>query len=105
MSGIVDSPASAPCGAFAPLRFVQYLERTNRGERIQRAAGQREAMAAGGEECRRSCAARAARHVGTPRLADVSPVPEPAGYAPVRTQPVVTIQQLLPIGSIIDVTV
>lgn len=105
MSGIADSPAFAPCGAFEPLLFASYLERVNRGEQIQRAAGRRVAKAAGGEECRQSRPAPAARYMGTPRLSDVSPVSNPSGYTPVRTQAVVTIQQLLPIGSIIDVTV
>ncbi|MFI4881466.1 MAG: hypothetical protein ACIAQU_02650 [Phycisphaerales bacterium JB064] len=105
MSGVADIPAHAPCGPFQRLCFAEHIERVNRGEQIQRAAGRRVAMAAGGEECRQSRPAPAARYDDTPRLAEVSPVAQPAGYAPVRQQAVITIQQLLPIGSIIDVTV
>ncbi|MEO1278883.1 MAG: hypothetical protein AAFV77_08005 [Planctomycetota bacterium] len=105
MSGIADSPIHVPCGAFQSLRFAERLARENEGERVERAAGRRESMVAAGEECCRSCPAPAARDEFTPRLADVSPVPEDGGTAPPREAVQITIQQLLPIGSIIDVTV
>lgn len=104
MSGVPDIPAGLHYEAHQPLRFGEYLQRINRGEQIQRAAERRSATAAGGEECRHTCHAPAARQAGTPRLAEVSPVPVP--YAPpIRLTPPATIQQLLPTGSIIDVTV
>lgn len=105
MSGIADSPATYNHGAFEPLRFAEYIERVNRGEQIQKAAGRRDAMAAGGEDCRCSRPAPAARDAHAPRLAEVLPVASPSGHAPIREAHQVTIQQLLPIGSIIDVTV
>ena len=105
MSGFVDSPAFAPCGAFEPLSFARYLERTNRTEHPRPAAESREAMATDGEASRQRCVSAAVRDAGVPRLADVSPVSDPQGYTPVRTDPVISIQQLLPTGSIIDVTV
>lgn len=104
MSGIPDSPAGLHVGAHQPLRFGEYLARINRGEQIQRAAERRGTVAAGGEECRRWCHAPAAPQAGTPRLAEVSPVASPAGFAP-PPNPGLVIQQLLPTGSIIDVTV
>ena len=52
MSGIADSPATHNHGAFEPLRFAEYIERVNRGEQIQKAAGRREPKAAGGEDLR-----------------------------------------------------
>jgi hypothetical protein len=102
MSGFADIPAKTCYEAHQPLRFGEYLERINRGERIQRAAERRSAPAAGGEACRRRCHAPAAQRAGTPRLAEVSPVPA-REMLPVRFTPHATIQQLLPTGSIIDV--
>ena len=104
MSGVADIPAGLHYEAHQPLRFGEYLRRINRGEQIERAAERRSAPAAGGEDCRRRCHAPAARQVDVPRLADVSPVPDREA-APVRFTPQASIQQLLPTGSIIDVTV
>jgi hypothetical protein len=104
MSGIADSPAGLHCGAYEPLRFGEFLARINRGERIQRAAERRSAAAAGGEECRRTCHAPAAPEARAPRLAEVSPVALRATYPPPGS-PGLVVQQLLPTGSIIDVTV
>lgn len=105
MSGIADSPIHVLCGAFQPLRFAERLAHENEGERVERAAGRRNAMVAAGEECPRSCPAPAARDEFVPRLADVSPITQDGGQAPAREAVEITIQQLLPIGSIIDVTV
>lgn len=103
MSGIAHSPAPHHIGAFEPLRFAEFIERINRNEGNQRAAGRPDATAAGGEDCRCSRPAPAARISSAPRLGEVSPVARPSGIAPVRVAFVVTVQQLLPIGSIIDV--
>ncbi len=103
MSGVADIPASH-CHWGQPLRFGEYLQRINRGEQIQRAAERRSALAAGGEGCRRRGHAPAARQVDVPRLAEVSPVPL-RETLPVRFTSQATVQQLLPTGSIIDVTV
>ena len=105
MSGIADSTILVPCGAFQPLRFNEHLARVNQGERVERAAGRRISTAAAGEECRRSCPAPPARDEFRPRLADVSPTPDAGGQAPPQQAVQITIQKLLPIGSIIDVTV
>lgn len=108
MSGVADIPAglcySTGHEAHQPIRFGEYLRRINRGEQIERAAERRSAPAAGGEDCRRRCHAPAAPRAGTPRLAEVSPVPA-RETQPVRFTPLATIQQLLPTGSIIDVMV
>lgn len=104
VSGITASPIGLHHEAYQPLRFSEYLENRNRAQAIERAAGKRSVEAAGGEACRQRCHAPAAPQAGTPKLADVSPVPLPYEM-PVRETPQVTIQQLLPIGSIIDVTI
>lgn len=99
MSGVADSPIG-----HQPLRFGEYLERINRGEQVQRAAERRNAAAADGGECRQTRHAPAARQADAPRLAEVNPAPTP--YPPMPSQrATVTIQQLLPIGSIIDMTI
>lgn len=108
VSGIADSPIGLSHEAHQPLRFSEHLKRVNcaheRDTQFERAAGRRSDQAAGGEDCRRRCHAPAAPQAGTPKLADVSPVPLPYEL-PVRETPQITIQQLLPIGSIIDVTI
>ncbi|MEQ8845242.1 MAG: hypothetical protein RIB58_10350 [Phycisphaerales bacterium] len=105
MSVVGSSPSHASCGAFEPLRFAEYLARVNKGEQIERAAGRRSMEAGAGEESRRPCVVPAARAGHAPRLAEVSPTDGSAQPGPVRDVPQVTIQQLLPIGSIIDVTI
>jgi len=105
MSGIADSPIHVPCGAFQPLRFNEHLARVNQGARVERAAGRGISTAAAGEECRPSSPAPPARDEYRPRLADVSPVPDAGSHALPQHAVQITIQQLLPIGSIIDVTV
>ena len=109
MSGLADSPIPASCGAFETLRFAEYLSRVNQGERVERAAGRRtEATArtaAHGEACRHGCQVRADLDGLAPSLAEVSPTDATTPAAPPRESAVITIQQLLPIGSIIDVTV
>ena len=103
MSGIADNSNGLRCEAWRPLRFSEFIARANRAEQIERAAGPGQA-AAEGEGCRHRCHAPAARRADTPRLGEVRPVPAP--YAmPARVTPQITIQQLLPIGSIIDVTI
>lgn len=104
VSGIADSPIGLYHEAYKPLPFSEHLERVNRAQESERAAGKRSDQAAGGEECRHRCHAPAAPQAGTPKLADVSPVPLPYEL-PVRETPQITIQQLLPIGSIIDVMI
>lgn len=103
MSGITAISGGLSHEALQPLRFGEYLRRINRGEQIERAAERRSRLATGGEECRRPCHAPAAQQ-DVPRLAEVSPVPVPHAL-PIRITPQATIQQLLPTGSIIDVTV
>lgn len=104
VSGIATSSIGLHYEAHQPLRFSEYLENRNRAQEVERAAGKRSVEAAGGEACRQRCHAPAAPQAGTPTLAGVSPVPLPYEL-PVRETPQVTIQQLLPIGSIIDVTI
>jgi|GEM_PF-6088669 len=104
MSSVADIPAGLYLEAHQPLRFGEYLRRINRGEQVERAAERRSATAAGGEECRRRCHAPAARKVDVPRLAEIGQVPVSVA-PPIRFTSQATIQQLLPTGSIIDVTV
>lgn len=110
MSGIADSPTSVSCGAFQPLRFNEYLARVNQGERIERAAGRRTPTVAAEEECPRTCPPPPTRDEFRPRLADVSPVDATdahagSGHRPLQRAEPIAIEQLLPTGSIIDVTV
>ena len=108
MSGIADSPNFAHLGPhvpFGPLRFSERLARENEGERAERAASDRVALVPADDRCSRACRVAAIRDEFAPRLAEVSPVPQDGGTKPPREAPQITIQQLLPIGSIIDVTV
>lgn len=102
MSCPAHSPIGPCHGGHEPIRFGEYLSRVNRAEQIERAAGRRAVLAAAGETSRQRPDAPAAQRA--PRLGEVLPVEGPY-TAPVRETPRVTIQQLLPIGSIIDVTI
>lgn len=104
VSGVVHSTSGFDAAASQPLRFGEFLARINRAEQIERAAGRRSVVATEGEGCRHGCSAPAASQADRPTLGEVRPIP--AAYdLPIRATPQITIQQLLPIGSIIDVTI
>ncbi|MFI4917297.1 MAG: hypothetical protein ACIAS6_12425 [Phycisphaerales bacterium JB060] len=97
-----NSPIGPCHGVHEPIRFGEYLSRVNRAQEIERAAGRRAALMAAGETSRQRPDVPAAQRA--PRLGEVRPVQGPYN-SPIRETPRVTIQQLLPMGSIIDVTI